>query len=55
MAVCDICNAPGQGTRVGAEDMRQAVFVNGFDPFKLGLARAAADMAAVSGTSGAVG
>jgi len=38
MAVCDICGAPGTGTYVSAENMRQAVFKNGFNPFALGLA-----------------
>lgn len=37
MVVCDICGAPGKGTLVGAEDMRRAVFKNGFNPFALGL------------------
>ncbi len=36
--VCDICGAPGTGTLVSAEDMRKAVFKNGFNPFALGLA-----------------
>lgn len=38
MAVCDICSAPGRGTIVSAEQMREAVFGNGFNPFALGLA-----------------
>lgn len=38
MAVCDICGVPGTGTHVSAEDMRRAVFKNGFNPFALGLA-----------------
>jgi hypothetical protein len=37
MAVCDICNAPGVGTLIGAEDMRRAVFKKSFNPFALGL------------------
>lgn len=37
MVVCDICNAPGKGTIVSAEHIREAVFGNGFNPFKLGL------------------
>ena len=37
MAVCDICNAPGMGTLVSSEQMREAVFGNGFNPFSLGL------------------
>ncbi|MCR4405398.1 MAG: hypothetical protein NUW24_00520 [Anaerolineae bacterium] len=37
MAVCDICNAPGMGTMMSSEQMREAVFAKGFDPFKLGL------------------
>ncbi len=37
MAVCDLCNAPGMGTLVSAEQMREAVFARGFNPFKLGL------------------
>jgi hypothetical protein len=39
MVVCDICGAPGTGTLVSAEDMRKAVFKNGFNPFALGLAK----------------
>jgi len=35
--VCDICNALGVGTRVTSDEMRAAVFENGFDPFALGL------------------
>jgi alpha-glucoside transport system substrate-binding protein len=35
--VCDICSAPGMGTLVSAEQMREAVFKKGFDPFELGL------------------
>jgi hypothetical protein len=35
--VCDICNAPGMGTIVSADQMREAVFKRGFNPFKLGL------------------
>lgn len=38
MVVCDICGIPGTGTLVSAEDMRKAVFKNGFNPFALGLA-----------------
>lgn len=37
MAVCDICTSPGTGTLVSAEQMREAVFANGFNPFKFGL------------------
>jgi hypothetical protein len=37
MAVCDLCNAPGMGTIISSEQMREAVFAKGFDPFKLGL------------------
>jgi len=37
MGVCDICNAPGMGTIISSEQMREAVFAKGFDPFKLGL------------------
>lgn len=37
MAVCDICNAPGIGRIISAENIRQAVFENGFDPYALGL------------------
>ncbi|HOD82964.1 MAG: hypothetical protein BWX88_01900 [Planctomycetes bacterium ADurb.Bin126] len=37
MAVCDICDTPGQGTIVKAGDMSRAVR-NGFNPFKAGLA-----------------
>jgi len=32
-AYCDICSANRQGTWVGSEDMRTAVFKNGFNPF----------------------
>lgn len=39
MAVCDICNAPGVGTFIGAENMRQAVFKKGFNPLHLGLVK----------------
>lgn len=39
MAVCDICSVPGIGTLVSAEQMREAVFANGFNPFALGLVR----------------
>jgi len=39
MAVCDICSVPGVGTLVSAEQMREAVFANGFNPFALGLVR----------------
>lgn len=38
MGVCDICNAPGKGTIVSAEQMREAVFGKGFNPFELRLA-----------------
>ncbi|MBN2612311.1 MAG: hypothetical protein JXB00_12190 [Bacteroidales bacterium] len=38
MAVCDICNSPGMGTLISAEQMRSAVFQKGFNPFKLKLA-----------------
>jgi len=34
---CDICSAPGTGTLISAEQMREAVFANGFNPFELGL------------------
>ena len=37
MPVCDICSAPGVGTIISAENMRQTVFKSGFDPFALGL------------------
>jgi len=39
MTVCDICSAPGIGTVISAENMRQAVFKNGFNPLSLGLVR----------------
>lgn len=39
MAVCDICKFPGTGTLVSSEDIRKAVFKNGFNPLKLGLSR----------------
>ncbi len=35
--VCDICNAEGTGTLVGAPQLRDAVFKRGFNPFTLGL------------------
>ncbi len=38
MAVCDVCNKPGTGSPVSSEEMRKAVFTNGFNPFRLGLA-----------------
>lgn len=37
MSVCDICGTPGSGTGVSAEQIREAVFANGFNPFALGL------------------
>ena len=43
--VCDIYGAPGTGTLVSAEDMRKAVFKNGFNPFALGLAKDSASAA----------
>lgn len=39
MAVCDICNTPGVGTFISAENMRHAVFKKGFNPLSLGLVR----------------
>ncbi len=39
MVVCDICGAPGSGTLVSSNDMRNAVFKKGFNPFALGLAK----------------
>jgi len=39
MAVCDICSTPGVGTVISAEDMRYAVFKNGFNPLSLGLVK----------------
>jgi hypothetical protein len=39
MAVCDVCSAPGKGTIISSEQMREAVFSKGFNPFKLGLAQ----------------
>jgi len=39
MAVCDICNTPGMGTVISAEDMKRAVFKKGFNPLSLGLVR----------------
>ncbi len=38
MSICDICGAPGTGTMVSAEQIREAVFLRGFNPFELGLA-----------------
>ena len=37
MAVCDVCNKPGNGSLVGAEQMREAVLGKKFNPFALGL------------------
>jgi hypothetical protein len=37
MAVCDICNASGTGKFISSENMRKAVFKNGFNPYDLGL------------------
>ena len=37
--VCDICNTPGMGTNVSADQMRKAVFQGGFNPFQLKLLR----------------
>lgn len=48
MAVCDICNAPGMGTLVSSDQMREAVYQNGFDPFKLGLAGGAGEIMGIS-------
>lgn len=39
MAVCDLCGVPGMGTIVSSEQMREAVFGSGFNPFALGLAK----------------
>ena len=36
---CDLCNAAGIGTIVSAEQMREAVFERGFNPYDLGLIR----------------
>ena len=44
--VCDICNAPGMGTMINAEQMREAVFKRGFDPFQSGPLK---DYASLSG------
>ena len=38
MAVRDIRNKLGTGTMVSADQMKEAVFTNGFDPFSLNLA-----------------
>ena len=38
MAVCDICCEPGMGRVVSSENVRQAVFGKGFNPFALGIA-----------------
>lgn len=38
MAVCDICGAPGMGRVISSENVRQAVFGKGFNPFSLGIA-----------------
>jgi hypothetical protein len=37
MAVCDLCGSAGSGTCISAENMREAVFKKGFNPFALGL------------------
>jgi len=47
MGVCDICNTPGMGELVSSEDMRKAVFKNGFDPFTKGLVPGTAMFAAL--------
>ena len=36
MAVCDLCNVPGTGTYISAEQMRKAVFQKSFNPFSSG-------------------
>lgn len=51
MAVCDICNSPGMGELISSEDMRKAVFKNGFNPHKLGLVAGAVSMASMMGLS----
>jgi hypothetical protein len=38
VAVCDICGAPGIGRVISSENVRQAVFGGGFNPFALGIA-----------------
>lgn len=40
--VCHICSAPGWGTIVGPEQIREAVFGRGFNPFTLSLSTATA-------------
>jgi hypothetical protein len=35
--VCDICNSLGMGTIISTNQMREAVFSRGFNPFKMGL------------------
>jgi tetratricopeptide (TPR) repeat protein len=37
LLVCDICYSSGNRTFISAEDMRRAVFKNGFNPYALGL------------------
>jgi hypothetical protein len=37
MVVCDICRTPELGSTMSAENMRQAVFENGFDLYALSL------------------
>ena len=49
MAVCDICNAPGMGTMISSEDLRKAVFKNGFNPYELGVIPVSGAMLAVLG------
>jgi hypothetical protein len=39
MVICDICGTHGSGTYVSAEQIREAVFANGFNPFALGLSK----------------
>lgn len=43
MSVCDICGSPGTWTLVGSENMREAVFGGGFNPYAVGLASGAPD------------
>ena len=40
--ISDICSTPGKGTIVGPEQIREAVFARGFNPFALGLSSSTA-------------
>ena len=48
MAVCDICNRPGMGTLVSADDIRSAVNLKGFNPYTLRLTTNTHSLAGIS-------